>query len=329
MSQSAAEEPRGHSRERPERYAAFGLALAVDSLLEIPGLEPATASAGTDAPTQIKLDSGELARRWEQARAGASRLGALGASERPYLTVDLAQGAGYLLWAEGFGRVLISADGRELLCDPAADRADWTTILWAQALPFAATLRGLEVFHAAGVAIGASAVLLAGEPGAGKSSLAAALVRCGAGLLGDDAIALQPRAGALVAHPSVGLLHLRAAEQTRLSAGERSALGTPTELAGRWRYTRAVTDAAPLAAVLLLERSTGGPTLERLERVDPWDLLASTFNLSIRTPERLQRQLDVVGALADGEVYRVRVQPGMDASRLALLLDERLRVGTG
>jgi hypothetical protein len=326
MSQSAAEEPHGHSRERPERYAAFGLALAVDSLIEIPGLEPAAVSAGPDAPTQIGLDRGEVARRCEQAHAGGRRLGALGASDRPYLTVDFAQGAGYLLWAEGFGRVLISADGRELLCDPAPTRADWTTILWAQALPFAATLRGLEVLHAAGVVIGAGAVLLAGEPGAGKSSLAAALVRRGAGLLGDDAIALQPRDGALVAHPSVGLLHLRTAEQTRLSAPERSALGTPIELAGRWRYTRTVADAAPLAALLLLERSTRGPALERLQRVDPWDLLASTFNLSVRTPERLRRQLDVVGALAaGGEVYRLRVQPDMDASRLAALLDERLR----
>jgi hypothetical protein len=280
------------------------------------------------SPTRIALDPQELAKRWEQSRAERRRLSALGAEDRPYLTVDFAERGGYLLWAEGFGRVLIAPDGRELLCDPMPERADWTTILWAQALPFAATLRGLEVLHAAGVVIGAGAVLLAGEPGAGKSSLAAALVRQGAGLLGDDAIALNQRDGELVAHPSVGLLHLRAAEQTRLTASERSALGTPTELAGRWRHTRVVADAAPLAALLLLERSTRGPILERLQQVDPWDLLASTFNLSIRTPERLRRQLDVVGALAaSGEVYRLRVQPDIDASRLALLLEERLREG--
>jgi len=329
MSPPAAEQPGGHLRERPRRHGAFGLTLDVDALIQIPGLGAAEASGDADPPTRIELDPQELARRWEQARAGWRRLGALGASEHPYLTVDFAERAGYLLWAEGCGRVLISADGRQLLCDPVRDRADWTTILWAQALPFAATLRGLEVLHAAGVVTGAGAVLLAGEPGAGKSSLAAALVRRGAGLLGDDALALQQRAGELVAHPSAGLLHLRPAEEARLSTSERSALGAPTELQGKWRYTRAVAGPAPLAALLLLERSAREPVLERLDAVDPFDLLASTFNLSIRTPERLRRQLDVVTALAaGGHVYRLRVQPGTDATRLAALVDEQLRVAS-
>ncbi len=256
-------------------------------------------------------------------------MGALGAEQHPYLTVDFAEGAGYLLWAEGFGRVLIAVDGGELLCDPVRERADWTTILWAQALPFAATLRGLEVLHAAGVVSGAGAVLLAGEPGAGKSSLAAALVRRGAGLLGDDALALEQRADGLVAHPSVGLLHLRPAEEARLPASERAALGTPMELSGKRRYTRTVAGVAPLAAVLLLERSAREPVMQRLGAVDPFDLLASTFNLSIRTPERLRRQLDVVAAIAAGGlVYRLRVQPGMDATRLAALVDEQLGAGS-
>lgn len=326
MSQRAAEESRARSRERPGLRGAFGLTLDVDALIEIPGLGPAEAGAGAAPATRIALDPRELARRWEGARGEQRRLGALGAAERPYLTVDFAERAGYLLWAEGFGRVLIAADGGELLCDPARERADWTTILWAQALPFAATLRGLEVLHAAGVVTGAGALLLAGEPGAGKSSLAAALVRRGAGLLGDDALALRWHEGRLVAHPSVGLLHLRAAEHARLGAAERSALGVPAELAGKWRYARAVARAAPLAALFLLERSARSPVVERLERVDPFDLLASTFNLSIRTPERLRRQLDVVAALAaGGHVYRLRVQPGTDATRLARLLEEQLR----
>jgi hypothetical protein len=329
MSQPAAEEPSGHSLERSRRHGAFGLALDVDALIGIPGLGPAEVCVGADPPTRIELNPQELERRWQPAHAGGQRLGALGASDRPYLTVDFAERAGYLLWAEGCGRVLISTDGRQLLCDPARERADWTTILWAQALPFAATLRGLEVLHAAGVVIGAGAVLLAGEPGAGKSSLAAALVRRGAGLLGDDALALEQRAEKLVVHPSTGLLHLRPAEEAPLSPTERSALGTPAELAGKRRYTRAVASAAPLAALLLLERSARDPVLERLEAVDPFDLLASTFNLSIRTPERLRRQLDVVAALAaGGRVYRLRVQAGMDATRLARLIDEQLRVGT-
>ncbi len=65
--------------------------------------------------------------------------------------------------------------------------------------------------------------------------------------------------------------------------------------------------------------------IERIEAVDPFALLASTFNLSVRTPERLTRHLDLAVALAaTGRIYRVRVQPGIDATRLADTLCERL-----
>ena len=330
MSQAPAEEPSGRPHAS-RRHAAFGLTLDVDPLIQIPGLGPADAGAGSDPPTRIRLDPEGVARRWETSGTTPRRLGELRAGEHPYLTVDVAEPGGYLLWAEGHGRVLIAADGGELLCDPADGRPEWVTILWAQALPFAATLRGLEVLHAAGVAIGGGALLLAGQPGAGKSSLAAALVRRGAGLLGDDALALERRGDSLIAHPSAGLLHLRPSEDARLSAaaraelGDATKLGDATEIGGRRRYARAVASPAPLAGLLLLERSTRDPVIERLDPVDPFELLASTFNRSIRTPERLRRQLDLAAALAaTGRVHRLRVQPGMDATRLALLVEERL-----
>jgi hypothetical protein len=83
---------------------------------------------------------------------------------------------------------------------------------------------------------------------------------------------------------------------------------------------------APLGGVFLLERSAEEPAVERLGAVDPFELIASTFNLSVRTPERLRRQLDVVSAIASGRLaYRLRVQPGVDASRLAAIVQEHLR----
>ena len=45
---------------------------------------------------------------------------------------------------------------------------------------------------------------------------------------------------------------------------------------------------APFGGLFLLERATHGPPVERIEAVDPFALLASTFNLSVRTPERLR-----------------------------------------
>lgn len=62
------------------------------------------------------------------------------------------------------------------------------------------------------VAIGGRALLIEGPPGAGKSSLALALIDRGAELIGDDGIALEPRKGVLWALPAPhtrGLIELR------------------------------------------------------------------------------------------------------------------------
>ena len=62
------------------------------------------------------------------------------------------------------------------------------------------------------VAIGRRAVLIEGPPGAGKSSLALALIDRGATLIGDDGVALEEREGTLWALPApatAGLIELR------------------------------------------------------------------------------------------------------------------------
>lgn len=304
--------------ERATISAAFGLSLEVDPAIDIPGLSPAVSSGPGDVPTRVRLDPAELEQRWRSS-GEPRRMRELRDGESLVLTVDLAEPAGYLLQADGVGRVLISPAGTELLCDPLPDCPDWAFILPAQALPLAATLREREVFHAAGVVVAGGALLFSGAPGAGKTSLAAAFARRGAALLDDDAVALENRDGSLVAHSGVGTLYLRAAEHDRLSEDERDLLGTPFPLAGRLRYTpKATIASAPLAGLFLLERSEVGAAVERIEDVDPFDLLAATFNLSVRTPERLTRQLDVVAALVAGRcIYRLRIHSDMDATQLA------------
>jgi hypothetical protein len=300
----------------PPIESAFGLALEIDRAIAVPGIgggsEPEERSGRT---TRVRLDTSELQRRWSPVAAVAQRMRELKAEGRTLLSVDFVEPAGYLLEAVGVGRVLVSPEGDELLCDPDPGEPDWAFILSAQALPLAATLRGFEVLHASGVVLDAGAVLFAGDPGAGKSSLAAALVRDGAGLLGDDAIALTESEGTLFAHPGASSLYLRPAERDRLSPEQRESLGAATSFAGRQRYATPTSAAAPLAALFLLERAEGGAAIEPLAQVDPFELLAATFNLSVRTPARLTRQLDLVATLAEGgRVHRLRIRPGDDAT---------------
>jgi hypothetical protein len=52
--------------------------------------------------------------------------------------------------------------------------------------------------------------------------------------------------------------------------------------------------------------------------VDPFTLLGATFNLSVRTPERLQRQLDLCARLAaEVPVLSLQIPPGVDAAAVA------------
>jgi len=75
------------------------------------------------------------------------------------------------------------------------------------------------VLQASAVAIGGRALLIEGPPGSGKSSLALALIDRGAGLIGDDAVALDRDGDMLIAAPPpniAGLLEVRGVGLARL-----------------------------------------------------------------------------------------------------------------
>lgn len=68
------------------------------------------------------------------------------------------------------------------------------------------------VIQAGGIAIAGRAVLILGEPGLGKSSLALALIDRGAVLIGDDGVRLEVADGRLLASPPphiAGLIEVR------------------------------------------------------------------------------------------------------------------------
>src|ERR1700728_4095566 len=125
--QIQSEAPPGPARERAARSVAFGLPIEVDPGIEIPGIPNVDAPWPTfRPPTRVRLDPGELERRWSaSAEQAPERMREMRDGETVLLTVELALPAGYLLHVPGFGRILIAPDGTELICDPEPGSSQW------------------------------------------------------------------------------------------------------------------------------------------------------------------------------------------------------------
>jgi len=271
--------------------AASGRALAISSVAKIPPLP----------------DGGErLAQSGEDA----------------FLTVDWHERVGYRIEARGHGRHLLSPDGREDACMPEAG-ADWPwhRLFFAQVLPSAAALQGLEVLHASAVAIGGEATAIVSASGGGKSTLAAAMLAAGAELVTDDVLAVEPGGGGeLVAHPGPAFV--------RVDEATLAALPAPSEVLGRSDKldvaVEPVAGALPLRRLVFLERDQRASRIElvALSPPDPRLLLAATFTSHLTARRRLEAQLDTCAAIArEVPCFRLvvpgGVTPGAAAAALA------------
>ena len=123
---------------------------------------------------------------------------------------EVAPGA-FLITRAGVGRYLVT-DGCDIVVEPlgGCERSMGKFLISA---PFAALLqqRGLATFHASAVETEIGAALFAGHQGAGKSSLASALVERGCALLSDDLAGVEANAdGRFLALPASTCTRLRA-----------------------------------------------------------------------------------------------------------------------
>jgi hypothetical protein len=311
---------------RPTRYSgrAFGLDLRSD--FDVPEVADGR-STGAGRPTSLRrLDADEAQARWQPERPVV-----VVRQLRPAMTLVCDAACGYRLDTERFGSFLFGHDAATVWCggpDPAAPAA--VRFLTGQVLPLAAVLRGLEVFHASAVEVGGRTVALVGDSGAGKSSLAIALMLAGGRLVTDDVLAVEadPHGRGVLAHPGAGVMNVRHAEAQRLGLGTLAVLGpvlSEDRKGVRLRVRRAA-KAVPVTHLFFLNRGApvAGTTFEPMD--DPRRLLAGTFNFAIRTPERMARQLDVCARLGDGAtVERVAVSLDVGPDELAAELLRRLR----
>jgi hypothetical protein len=283
------------NRDTPLRTRAFGMDL--EAGFEMPGVT-ASPHCGDGRALSLSLASPEDVEVEDLERISELRFSDGGLA----VSVDSAGPLGYSCYAFDFGKALVAADGRRALVAP-MDEPDWVwqRYLTGQVLPLAAVLQGLEVFHASVLGYRASAFAIVAHSGVGKTTLALRLALRGLPFLSDDVLVLEPRDDDVLAHPGIGLSNVRPGAADLLGELEREHLAAP--IGSNEKETRISVrrhdEPLPLRALFLYKRVSEPQELavERLSPVEPRALLASTFNLSVRTPERLARQLDACARL--------------------------------
>jgi hypothetical protein len=247
------------------------------------------------------------------------------------ISVDVHPERGYLVDAPNHGRFHVEADGSAVECAPVEGPAwIWHRALFAQALPIAAALNGLEPLHASGVLVDGKAIAFAGHSGAGKTSLAIHLVDQGAPLVADDVVTLSVADDAVQANPGVRFANIAEEQIDDIPEERRAAIGRVIGKSEKLHLLieRACEAPAPLAGVYFVER---GPSVERLEfqrqwPPDPRSLLSATFLPHIQAPARMANQIDVYARLAtDVMTYQLRVPASLSAAELAPLVLDHAR----
>lgn len=240
------------------------------------------------------------------------------------LAVRVTRGDGYVVEAPGLGDHHVSADGAVVTGTPV--EGPWwprQRILFAMVLPLAATLRGVELLHAAAVVVDGAAIAVAAPSGGGKTTTSLALRAGGAAFLTDDVLACTIGAdGAVVAHAGPRFASVDPAREdagTVLGTSDKAHVEPP---AGPPR--------APLRALVVLER--GASDAVELVSATPAlaDLAPHAFVPLVDDPGRLERSLDVWQAMARTvTLVRARVPATLAPDALASRLRAHLREDRG
>lgn len=124
--------------------------------------------------------------------------------------------AGAWLWHRQVGTVFIAPDGRrvDVYPTPTADEHNLALLLIGPVAIFVLQRHGLPSLHASAVVTPPGAIAFLGQPGQGKSTLAATFVRRGAPLVSDDALPLRSREGIVHGGPSLPLMKVWAGTAT-------------------------------------------------------------------------------------------------------------------
>lgn len=311
----------GRVRPRPQPWgAAFGVELS--GPLPVEGIAPAAEPGRAPGAATFELVPPDELKARVATAARASLLDRRHRDGRMMLSVDRHDGLGYSIRAPQHGRHLVSLDGTAIASFlPRVPSWQWQRLLFAQTLPLAATLQGIELLHASGVVLGGRAFGFVARSGTGKTTLAANLAAEGAELLTDDVLAIETDGDEVSAHPGARLASLNRGEYGALDPLARARLG---EVVGEEEKVhlaaRLAAGPAPLGAIYFLERD---PWTERFAIETAGEggaqlLLAGRFITYLDDPHHLLRHLDATARItAAVPLLRVSIPIGTGPREVA------------
>lgn len=319
------------SSENHVFYSAFGLSLRSNEA--IPGLTPSATGntkpdivmiLGASPPDILPSDAADLEPYYvskETNEQGEPSFRIWRKGDSNLLRMDYADGVRF--WFDDSGASLWCTWPGPLSVSDAA------VYLIGPVLGLLLRLRGVTCLHASAVAFGDYAVALAGPPGAGKSTTAAALGKRGHAVVSDDIVAIEERDGrffVLPAHPYLGLWP----ESVEILYGGQKKIPGFASIWDKGRLSLAdhglqfQSFALPLGAVYLLEHRTtdpGAPFLEGVLTQGSFiELVANAYGTELLEPKMRAREFELLGRVAS-TVPVLRLRPHADGAKLADLCD--------
>lgn len=310
-------------------YVAYGLRLAAN--MPVPGLSPTIDSNGVDVRIRLKDWS-----KFPSSFPGLTDIfyisAHVGADGQPNLRAGVFPSGEYFGFFYGDGaRFAVDRRGGEVWADwpEGYTVEDASTYLLGPVMGFVLRLRGITCLHASAVVIDDYAFAMAGIPGAGKSTTAAALARSGFPLITEDIVALVEDTESFMVQPGYPRVNLWP-DSVRSLFGSEEALPriTPT-----WdkRYMIVgngglgfISKAMPLGAIYILgarDETMTVPVVEEMTGSDAFvALVANSYVNYLLDRDMRRREFDVLSRVVPKIPIR-RVLPPADPSALFNLCD--------
>ena len=314
----------------PVFHVVYGLRIVSD--LPLPGLTISEESSPPDL--QIYLNRyPDLASRFSTSDGGllysSSNSGRGGI---PVLRVSALSDDGYFVFSYVDGvRFAIEQYGREIWADwpNGYSLEDACTYLIGPVIAFALRLRGTVCLHASSIAVGDRAIALIGEPGAGKSTTAAAFASLGFSVLSDDVVVLADQGARFLVQPGYPRINLWPDSVHQLF-GSADAL-SPISPTWDKRYLPLAQsgyhfqdEAVQLGAIYVLGEREAAVTASNVEELSAREafllVVGNTYVNYLLDADMRSRDFEVLSRVV-AQVPVRRVRPAADSSKIFALCE--------